>query len=936
MEIKQFKSDEPVKSHLDFLLDFLIEEPNEFTPHPYPHQERPEMTADTGTPAHGELNVEIMPTRELRVTWESPSQRLGKKQQLLNRELFNRYVRNEDEWLLVLGSSDAGIALAPSLDFFRHLARTFVEALKKTPDLETIRDNAVVPWDNRTLDDLVAAAPLMIGAEYLNRDLLVRLWQEMNQGFNRGIREYPHTVSAYLHGFNPHIHLAGRVYFHLVERKDEDLPFQFLATYTPETGNPGKHRPLHWALEEYRDSPEQMLKLLTTVHAAAKSSPFLQALLNSGELFHHLAWDAGEAFEFLKQLPFFEHAGIICRIPDWWKKKIAKPSLKISLGGKPPSLVGIDALITIDVALFIGDDPLSKAEIEDLLNQSQGLAWIKNRWIEVDQERLKKLLCAYEAAMESVGERELSITEALQLQLHPERLTGLVDEDLPEGLEISNGQWLEQVFATLKDPERITEMKPGSQFLATLRPYQQRGLNWLAFLDSLGFGACLADDMGLGKTIQVLAFLSALKEREPDRTSLLVVPASLLSNWEGEIHRFFPTLACFMAHPGYKKPGRPKEKDASWEKFDLIITTYTMVQRNEAFQKFHWRTVILDEAQAIKNPSTRQSRAVKQLRTHTRITMTGTPIENALSDLWSLFDFINPGLLGNTAEFKAFSQRLKKEPAGYGRLKQVVSPYILRRMKTDKRIAPELPDKVEMRTFPELSKKQRVLYIDFVKEIEKRLETADDGIQRKGLVLSALMKFKQICNHPDQYLGTGGFAAAESGKFVRLGEICDTIHAKRERVLVFTQFKEMVAPIQAFLTDLFQQEGGILHGGIPINKRKETIEKFQSKAYCPFMVLSLKAGGTGLNLTRATHVIHFDRWWNPAVEDQATDRAFRIGQTQKVLVHKFITRGTIEEKIDLMIEQKKELAREIISDSQGTWITAMDNRELMELFTLKI
>ncbi len=316
--------------------------------------------------------------------------------------------------------------------------------------------------------------------------------------------------------------------------------------------------------------------------------------------------------------------------------------------------------------------------------------------------------------------------------------------------------------------------------------------------------------------------------------------------------------------------------------------------------------------------------------------MTGTPIENALSDLWSLFDFLNPGLLGNMAEFKAFSKKLKKEPAGYARLKQVVTPYILRRMKTDKRIAPELPDKVEMSTFPELSKKQRVLYIDFAREIEKLLENADDGIQRKGLVLSALMKFKQICNHPDQYLGTGDFVPAESGKFVRLGEICDTIHAKRERVLVFTQFKEMVAPLQAFLSSVFQEEGGIIHGSIHLKKRKETIEKFQGKAYCPFMVLSLRAGGTGLNLTRANHVIHFDRWWNPAVENQATDRAFRIGQTRKVIVHKFISRGTIEEKIDLMIEQKKKLAQEIISDSQGTWITAMDNRELMELFTLKM
>ncbi|GAB6144394.1 DEAD/DEAH box helicase [Desulfocicer niacini] len=893
------------------------------------------MLTNTATSSRSELNVEIMPTQELRLTWESSPQRPGKRQQLLNQEIFNKYTVNEDQWLLFLGCSDAGIALEPSLDFFRHLARTFVESLKKMPALEEIRDQSAVPWDNQTLENLLSAAPLMIGAEYLDLAFMTRLWQEMNQGFNRGIGESPLSVSEYLHGFSPHIHLAGRVYFHLVERKDDTLPFQFLATYTPEAANPGKHRPLHWALEAHRDNPEQLLELLTTVHAAARSSHLLKTLLDSGELFHHLAWDAGEAFEFLKQLESFEQAGIICRIPDWWKKKGGTPSLKISLGGKPPSVVGIEALVSVDVALFLGDDPLTEEEIKTLLNQTQGLAWIKNRWIEVDRERLQKLLHAYETAMGLMGNRELSIFEALQLQLHPHRLTGSVDTVLPD-LQIGNGEWLEQVFSTLKNPGRINEIKPDKNFLATLRPYQQIGLNWLAFLDSLGFGACLADDMGLGKTIQVLAFLSTLKAREPGQTSLLVVPASLLSNWEAEIHRFFPDLDYFMEHPGYKKTGQSGKNPLPWEKFDLVITTYAMVQRNTSLQQFHWRTLILDEAQAIKNPSTRQSKTVKRLHSDTRIAMTGTPIENALSDLWSLFDFMNPGLLGNIAEFKAFSKKLKKEPAGYARLKQVVSPYILRRMKTDKRIAPELPDKLEMRTFPELSKKQRVLYIDFAAEIEKRLEDADDGIQRKGLVLSALMKFKQICNHPDQYLGTGNFVPADSGKFIRLGEICDTIHSKRERVLVFTQFKEMVSPLQTFLSTVFQHQGGIIHGGINIKKRQEAIDKFQGRAYCPFMVLSLKAGGTGLNLTRANHVIHFDRWWNPAVENQATDRAFRIGQTRKVIVHKFISRGTIEEKIDLMIEQKKKLAEEIISDSQGTWVTAMDNRELMELFTLKI
>ncbi|MCP4119381.1 MAG: DEAD/DEAH box helicase [Desulfobacteraceae bacterium] len=886
------------------------------------------MAAEKGK----ELNVEIMHTHDLRLTWESCNGRIGKKRQLLNLEISKRYAGNNQEWLLFLGCSDPKIALSPSLDFFRGLSLLFVEKLRKTPDIEALRERAAVEYDENEFQVFVQAAPLMIGSEYLDLELMIRVWQDLNHGFSRGIEAYKGSVKGYFQELNPHIHLAGRVYFHLVESRGEDYPFQFLATYTD--GDTAKHRPLHWALEEYRDDRDQMLKLLTTVHAAAKKSDLLQELLDTGELFHHLAWDARDAFAFLKQVEHFEQCGIICRIPDWWKKRGSNTSLKISLGAREPSMVGINALIDVDAALFIGDDPISPEEVRALLRQSHGLAWIKNRWIEVDKERLNNLLSAYEAAMEMTGDAALTISEALKLQLHPEGLSAI--EDLTD-LTISNGEWLDQVIARLKRPELVKRIKPGKGFKAKLRPYQQNGLNWLAFLDSLGFGACLADDMGLGKTVQVLAFLSVLRAKEPGRTSLLIVPASLLSNWEGEIRRFLPDLNYFVAHPGYKKEKRGKNSPAvQWQAFDLVITTYAMVQRHGWMQEAPWRALILDEAQAIKNPVTKQSKTVKQLSSDIRITMTGTPIENTLSDLWSLFDFINPGLLGSVTEFKAFAKSLKSEPAGYGRLKQVVAPYILRRMKTDKRIAPDLPDKVEMRTFPELSKQQRVLYMDFVQELEKRLAESESGIQRKGLVLSALMKFKQICNHPDQFLGTGAFSPRESGKFERLGQLCETIHSKRERVLVFTQFKEMVAPIQRFLETVFRQQGCVIHGSLSVRKRQQAIDLFQGRDYLPFMVLSLKAGGTGLNLTRANHVIHFDRWWNPAVENQATDRAFRIGQTKGVVVHKFITKGTIEEKIDLMIEKKKELAEQIISDSQGTWITGMDDRELMELFTLKI
>jgi non-specific serine/threonine protein kinase len=447
---------------------------------------------------------------------------------------------------------------------------------------------------------------------------------------------------------------------------------------------------------------------------------------------------------------------------------------------------------------------------------------------------------------------------------------------------------------------------------------------------------CLADDMGLGKTVQVLALLHSRKSTGEKGASLLVVPASLLANWQNEIMRFAPDLRFFIAHSSGQDGGNVEAMEgAELDSLDLVITTYSMVQRHAWLHAYVWRHVILDEAQAIKNPGTKQARAVKELKAGNRIAMTGTPVENRLSDLWSLFDFLNPGLLGSAREFAAFAKGLAKNHEGYGRLRKVISPYILRRLKTDKSVISDLPDKVEMKTWSALSRKQAILYRKLVDDLRRTVESAE-GIRRKGIILSALMKLKQICNHPDQYTGTGAFDESESGKFGRLREICETIHEKRERALVFTQFREMTDPLHHFLSMLFEQEGLVLHGGTPIGKRKDIVARFQDDEYVPYMVLSLKAGGVGLNLTAANHVIHFDRWWNPAVENQATDRAFRIGQKKNVLVHKFITKGTVEEKIDQMIEGKMKLSKEVIQEGGEAWITELSNEALMKVFSLTI
>lgn len=731
--------------------------------------------------------------------------------------------------------------------------------------------------------------------------------------------------------------MVGRIYFHLVENKNGADPFAFLATYSTTLNADGesRHLPLKYALEEYKSDTGKLLQLLINVTDAAKQSPLISGLLESGELFSPLSWEAREAYTFLKEIDIYEDCGILCRIPNWWKSKTAHIGVNISIGEKPPSMVGMAALLDFKPRLMIGDAELTEEEARRLLRESEGLAFIKNKWVAVDPGKLRQTLAAYEKAQELGADESLSFLDAMRLSMNPDKLLGAGVGTTVSG--VSNGEWLQSIMEKLHHPDSLADVAVGPEFKADLRGYQQEGLRWLCFLHSLRLGACLADDMGLGKTIQILAFLNVLKNQQaeqPGRASLLVIPASLLSNWINELNTFAPNLLFLAAHPDFHRPRQvPALREEQLDALDLVITTYSLVQRYDWLGEYPWRTVILDEAQAIKNPGAKQTKAVKGLTAATRIIMTGTPIENRMSDLWSLFDFVNPGLLGTAKEFTALTKGLAEKPTGYAGLRRVVSPFILRRMKTDKSIISDLPDKVEVKTWAQLGKKQALLYAEIIDSIKTSLEETE-GIQRKGLILSALMKFKQLCNHPSQYLGLKVFDEKESGKFERLREICETIHEKRERVLIFTQFQEMTGPLSRFLAGIFQREGVVLHGGVPVGKRKDLVARFQGHDYVPFFVLSLKAGGVGLNLTAANHVIHFDRWWNPAIENQATDRAFRIGQKKNVMVHKFLTKGTIEEKIDAMLGKKSKLSNDIIAPTGENWITEMSNGELLDLFTL--
>lgn len=886
---------------------------------------------------HKELTVVVLPDQNIELEWQDAESPINKGQELLQNELYNRFRGDFNSFLLFLSFCSQSVPLSAGLDFFRKFTGLYVKKLSRVPNLEALRDSVDIVLIKEEVDDFVQSFPFLIGIEYVNALFFESIWLKLDTIFKSKIKNYKGSVEEFIKTFSTDVHLIGRIYFHLVESKKEDLPFAFLATYSTGINDLGKskHIPLKHALTEFGKNSKKLLELLSTVYLAAKESEVVAKLIENGEIFYPIALSAKDAYDFLKEVPAYEKCGILCRIPNWWKNKAHTIKLEVSIGNTSPSFLGKDSILDFKTNLMFGDSPISEDEARKLLNESTGLAFIKGKWVESDPEKLKAMLEAYEKAQQLMEQGNLTLKDAMYLQLGPQKCLGVTNNDTTS---ISNGEWLKSVVDKLHKPELIDSVSPAKNFLAELRPYQQKGLNWLYFLHSLQFGACLADDMGLGKTIQLLAFLNTLKVNKQSSASLLIIPASLISNWANEIHRFSPGIKYYVAHPSVEKNIEEAGSDKNFQnKFDLVITTYSLSYKYDWLKSRKWNYIILDEAQAIKNPAAKQTKAVKNLQANSRIIMTGTPIENRLSDLWSLFDFINPGLLGSIKEFSEFSKGLKGNSNGYAKLKKITSPFILRRLKTDKAVISDLPDKVEMKAYSNLSKKQAVLYGNFVEELKRKLERVDfEGMERKGLILASLMKLKQLCNHPDQYLGRDEYLERDSGKYLRLREICETIYEKREKVLVFTQFKEITEPLKEYLETVFKHKGLVLNGSTPVKKRKEIVEKFQSHEYVPFIVLSIKAGGVGLNLTAANHVIHFDRWWNPAVENQATDRAFRIGQKKNVIVHKFITRGTLEEKIDAMLQEKANLSNEAIQSTNEAWITEMNNDKLMNLFTLSL
>lgn len=692
--------------------------------------------------------------------------------------------------------------------------------------------------------------------------------------------------------------------------------------------NPKKHTATLLRLGEFHAKEY----LLVSLGQSARLYPDLEAGLQTALPDGH-SLDTRGAFAFLtEKAMLLEQAGFAVMLPAWWTGRGAKTRLSARGQVKSPKMTGggglnLDQLVQFDWQLALGDEDLSLAELQELAQLKSPLVKVRGQWVQLNAEEIQAALDFWRKKA-AAG---ITAREALHLALGGVQTPA----EFPFAGLAAEG-WVGDFLAQLQGRAAFTELPVPDDFHGILRPYQVRGYSWLSFLKEWGLGACLADDMGLGKTVQTLALIARERQANQQEPVLLVCPTSVVGNWQKEAARFTPHLPVLVHHGVTRTKGKALAKQV--RKYAMVISSYALLHRDfELLKEIPWSGVILDEAQNIKNPETKQARAARALPAGYRLALTGTPVENNVGDLWSIMEFLNSGFLGSQTEFKRrffIPIQANRDPEATQGLQRLTQPFILRRLKTDPQIIDDLPEKNEMKVFCNLTKEQASLYAAVVEEAGRALEGAD-GIQRKGVILGVLSKLKQVCNHPAQFLADNSPVPNRSGKLARLTEMVEEILQVKDRALIFTQFAEMGKILQRHLQETFGREVLFLCGGTPKKQRDEMVERFQAEgSRLPLFILSLKAGGTGLNLTGANHVFHFDRWWNPAVENQATDRVYRIGQTKDVLVHKFLCVGTLEEKIDEMIERKKEVAEQVVGAGEG-WLTELSTAELKDLMALR-
>ena len=684
-------------------------------------------------------------------------------------------------------------------------------------------------------------------------------------------------------------------------------------------------------LKRQFENPQE--RLLADLGKASRLFPAIEEGLKTARP-EALNLTTQQAYKFLREsAPLLEQSGFGVLVPPWWQKRSARLGVKLKIKGARISsgLLGLDTLVNYDWTIAVGDTTLSEKEFENLVNLKLPLIQVRGQWVELRPEEIEKAIAFFQKRRRNGN---MTLGEALR--------TGLGQETSEVGLpvtEIETDGWLTDLLGQLSGSEKIAAIETPETFHGKLRPYQVKGVSWLTFLTNFGFGSCLADDMGLGKTIMLITLLLHDKESTNGASQrapvLLICPMSIVGNWQRELQRFAPSLKVMIHHGHERLSGEAFAQEA--RQHDIVITTYALALRDKAhLGLIDWEYVVVDEAQKIKNESAKQTQAIKSINGVHKIALTGTPVENRLSELWSIMEFLNPGYLGSAKDFSSkFAVPIEKyhDAERAEMLKKVIQPFVLRRLKTDKTIIADLPDKNEMKVYCNLTQEQASLYEAVVKEMMEKIE-ASEGIERKGLVLSTIMKLKQICNHPAHFVADGSSLPGRSGKLARLEEMLEEVLASGDKALIFSQFAEMGGMLRHYLQERLGCEVLFLHGSVPKKQRDWMVQRFQEEKHgAPLFILSLKAGGVGLNLTAANHVFHFDRWWNPSVENQATDRAFRIGQTKNVQVHKFISVGTMEEHIDQMIEKKKELAENIIGAGEN-WLSELSTAQLKDLFAL--